>query len=80
MIISGLEIKEKLNEMPLDDVQAIVCEGMKVIYNKLQEEGFGYDMMVAGRMQGNYNDIIITDITDMRIGELNYNFQTYKMM
>ena len=80
MIISGLEIKEKLNEMSLDDVQAIVCEGMKVIYNKLQEEGFGYDMMVAGRMQGSYNDIVITDITDMRIGELNYNFQTYKMM
>lgn len=80
MIISGLEIKEKLNEMSLDDVQAIVCEGMKVIYNKLQEEGFGYDMMVAGRMQGSYNDIVITDITDMRIGELNYNFQTYKIM
>lgn len=67
-------------EMSLEDIRETIAKGMEVLVNKLQEEGFGYEINISGIMHNGYNNVVLTDVYDMHTGDVNYNYQTYRLM
>ena len=79
-MIDDEELKKKFKDMNLTDLGTILGVGLEVLYDKLKEEGFGDTIGIAGFMQCGYNSIVATDVTDMSPGDVNYNYQTFRIL
>ena len=74
------ELKEKLQYIDLEDLRIVLEVGPELLYDKLKEEGFGDIMAIAGAMDRGYNSIVVTDIDGMQQGNVNYNYQTFRIL
>lgn len=74
------ELKQKLESIDLEDLRIIIEAGLEIMYDKLKEEGFGDNIIISESMDNGYNSIVITDIDGMQSGNINYNYQTFRLM
>lgn len=74
------ELKEKLEVLNLQDLSVVIGTGLELLFNKLKEEGFGDTIGITGFIQHSYANVVVTDIDGMNPGDVNHNYQTFRIL
>lgn len=68
------EMRERFKELSISNLCELIREGLNELYCKLREdEGFGYDMIISGKLDDSWSDIFITNTPSMSGGETQYH-------